>query len=207
MSTIEGHVVWPDLNERWFTAVNTFSRHTTWLHTPARLYAEYGVVLFAAILLASWWLARRSGDPRRVAVAVWAPFATLVAVGLNQVISNAVTEPRPFTVLAHALVLVPRSTDYSFPSDHAVMAGAIAIGVWMADRRLGLITCVLAIAMAATRVYVGVHFPLDVVAGLAVGAVIAALSTVAVRPLLTRLITGLGHTPLKVFVTPRRAVA
>jgi len=207
MSTIEGHVVWAGLNERWFTAVNTFSRHTTWLHTPARLYAEYGVVLFAAILLASWWLARRSGDPRRVAVAVWAPFATLVAVGLNQVISNAVTEPRPFTVLTHALVLVPRSTDYSFPSDHAVMAGAIAVGVWMADRRLGLITCVLAIAMAATRVYVGVHFPLDVIVGLAVGAVIVALSTVVVRSLLTRVITGLSHTPLKVFVAPRRAVA
>ncbi|WP_300680584.1 phosphatase PAP2 family protein [Nocardioides sp.] len=199
------HVVWAGLNERWFDAVNTFSRHTPWLHTPARLFAQYGVVVFALILLWSWWRARSTGEPRSVAASVWAPFGMLIAVGLNQFISNAVTEPRPFVVFSHALVLAHHSTDYSFPSDHSVMAGAVAIGVLLAHRRLGLITVGLAILMAAARVYIGVHFPLDVIAGLLVGGVVALGTFFVLRPLLLRLVALVAHTPLRWFVAPQRA--
>ena len=44
----------------------------------------------------------------------------------------------------------------------AVMAGAVTVGVLLANRRLGLVTAALAVLMAVTRVYVGAHFPLDV---------------------------------------------
>jgi len=46
-------------------------------------------------------------------------------------------------------VLVARSTDFSFPSDHAVMAGAVAAGVWLVDRRLGLLTTIAALLMGS----------------------------------------------------------
>ena len=194
-------VVWGHVQEDWFSTVNDVARHTPWLHGPARLFAEYGVVVFAGLLLVSWLLARRDGDLGRVAAALWAPVGVLVAVGVNQFLVAAVAEERPYTALPGSLVLVSRSSDYSFPSDHAVMAGAAAVGVLLVHRRLGLLTVVLALLMAATRVYVGAHFPLDVAAGLAVGALVALVAYLAVRPLASRVVVLLARTPVRPLLT------
>lgn len=201
MSASSGSVVWAGAQEDWFQAVNHLARVTPWLHAPARLFAEYGVGLFAALLMLSWWLVRREGDLRRVTAALWAPLGALVALGVNQFLVAAVAEPRPYTVLPQALVLVSRSSDYSFPSDHAVMAGAAAAGVLLAHRRLGLITAALALVMAFTRVYVGAHFPLDVATGLLVGAVVAVASYLVARPLVARLVELLAGTPVRALLT------
>lgn len=207
MSASTGSVVWAQVQEDWFEAVNHLARVTPWLHTPARLYAEYGVGMFAALLLLSWWLVRRDGDLRRVTAALWAPIGALLALGVNQFLVAAVAEPRPYTVLPHALVLGSRSSDYSFPSDHAVMAGAVAAGVLLAHRRLGMVTAGLALAMAFTRVYIGAHFPLDVAAGLLVGAVVAVGSYLVARPLVLWLVELLARTPVRALLTasPRAA--
>ena len=194
-------MMWPSAQDHWFRAVNDFSRSTAWLHTPARLYAEYGVVLFAALLLAGWWVARRQGDLRRVTAALWAPVGMLVAIGVNQFLVAAFAEPRPYTALPHVLTLVSRSSDHSFPSDHAVMAGAVAAGLWLVDRRLGVVATVLALLMAFTRVYVGAHFPLDVVVGLGVGAAIAVASYLLVLPVARRLVVALSRTPVRPLLT------
>jgi undecaprenyl-diphosphatase len=104
-------------------------------------------------------------------------------------------------------MLVSRSTDYSFPSDHAVMAGAVAAGVLLAGRRLGVLAVAMAVLMAFARVYVGAHFPLDVIAGLAVGAVVCAATYLVVRPLLRWLVVTLERTPLRVLLTGAEATA
>src|SRR4051794_1580340 len=198
-------VLFSGFEEGWFRGVNDFARATPWLHAPLRLFAEYGVVVFAALLLGSWWMARRDGDLGRVAAALWAPVGALLAVGLNQPIGAAVAEPRPYTELPHAVVLVSRTTDFSFPSDHAVMAGAVAVGVLLANRRLGLVTAVLALLMAFTRVYVGAHFPLDVIAGLLLGAVVAWASYAVVARLMRHLVEALSRTPVRPLLTASRA--
>jgi undecaprenyl-diphosphatase len=109
--------------------------------------------------------------------------------------------------MPHAVVLVSRSTDLSFASDHAVMAGAVAAGVLLAHRKLGLLTLCLALVMAAARVYVGAHFPLDVAAGLAVGAIVAVASYGLVRPVATRVVVSLSRTPVRPLVTTLPASA
>jgi undecaprenyl-diphosphatase len=196
-------VVWSQAQDDWFRSVNHVARATPWLHTPARLYAGYGVAVFAGVLLLSWWLARRDGDLDRMTAALWAPVGALVALGVNQVLVAAVAEPRPYTAMPGALVLVSRSPDPSFPSDHAVMAGAVAAGVFLVDRRLGAVTAALAVMMAATRVYVGAHYPVDVAAGLVVGAVVALASYGLARPVVARLVTALSQTPVRPLLTAR----
>lgn len=196
-------VLWYSAQESWFRAVNRFAVDTSWLHTPARLFAQYGVVVFAGLLVVSWLLARRTDDRRQVTAALWAPFGVLVTVGLNQPLTHAVAEPRPYTLFPHALTLVSRSTDLSFPSDHSVMAGAVTVGVLLANRRLGLITAALAVLMAATRVYVGAHWPLDVVAGLLIGAALAGASYALVRPLALHLVQRLDRGPLHMLISNR----
>lgn len=200
MSAVSG-LDWPE-HGHWFRAVNDFARNTPWLHAVFRDYAEYGVVLFGALLLLSWWLARSSGDLRKVAAASWAPLGVLVAVGLNQPIANAVGEPRPYTALPHVEVLVARSSDYSFASDHAVMAGAVAAGILLCHRWLGLITLGAALLMCFARVYVGAHYPHDVVVGLLFGMAVAVVTERVTRGLTVWCVELVASTRLRLLVLP-----
>ena len=90
---------------------------------------------------------------------------------------------------AHALI--DRTSDFSFPSDHATTVGAVAAALWLANRRFGLVAGVLALLMAFSRVYVGVHYPGDVLGGLTLGAgtvlFLWPLADRLLRPVLRRL--------------------
>jgi undecaprenyl-diphosphatase len=110
---------------------------------------------------------------------------------------HTVNEARPYTALPHILVLATRSTDPSFPSDHATMAGAVAVGLWFVSRRLGIVAAIAALLMAFARVYIAAHYPADVVAGLLLGGLVAALTWLLVRRPLTRLTGALAGTRLR----------
>jgi membrane-associated phospholipid phosphatase len=178
-----------------FLLVNRFARRTHWLHGFMTAYAGFlGIATLALLLLAGLWLARRRGDPRALAAAVWAGMGGLVAVAVNQPIVAAVAERRPFTSIPHVLLLVPHAADYGFPSDHATLAGAAAAGLCLVERRLGVAAWAAAVLLAFARVYVGVHYPHDVAAGLALGAAVVLLGWLVARPMLTMLLARLPRT-------------
>lgn len=193
-----------------FRVIQDFARHTGWLHGFMTGYATYAVVLFALLLGAGYWLARRRGSLPTLAAVAWAGLGTLVALAINQPIANTVAEPRPYYTLPHALLLVGKSADYGFTSDHAVMAGAVASGLLYVDRRLGIGTWVAAILLAFSRVYVGAHYPHDVVAGLGLGAAVIVAGRLIAQPLLLAVARTLARTPLRPVLTnqapPRPAV-
>ncbi len=182
--------------------VNDFARETGWLHDPAVAYAGYGVVLFALLLVVGWWLARDRG-PRVMAASLWTGAATLLAVAVNQPLVRGFHEARPYTDHRHLLVLATRSADYSFPSDHAVMAGAVAAGLWLVSRRLGAVATVAALVMAFDRVYIAAHYPHDVAVGLLVGAAVALLGWAVLGRPLTRLVDRLTGTALRPLLASR----
>ncbi len=157
-----------------YRSVNRFADHTPWLHGPAIAFATYGVVVFAALLALAWWRARQSRDLDGQAGVGWAAGASLIAIGLGQIIGHLVNRARPYAAMPHVDVLVSKSTDVSFPSDHALMAGGTAVGLLLVDRKLGRVAAVLAVLMAFTRVYVGAHYPTDVLAGLVIAGAVAA---------------------------------
>ena len=97
--------------------------------------------------------------------------------------------------------------DYSLPSDHAVMA-AVPAGVLLTHRRLGVASALAALVMAFARVYVGAHFPLDVIVGLLLGSVITCPGYLAVRPVLIWVVAWLTRTPLRpLIVTTETSLA
>ena len=182
-----------------FLAVNSLARSTPWLHGPAAAYAVYGLVAFVPLLAIGWWRAGRAGALAMAGVALVA-LAALVAYGVQQAVVLLVAEPRPYAVHPDALVLVGTTIDPSFPSDHACLAGALTAGLFLVDRRLGGAGAALAVLLAADRVYVGAHWPLDVVAGLALGAAVAFAFVVVARRPAARLVARLEGTPLRPLV-------
>jgi len=180
-----------------FTRINDFAVSTPWLHAPMTAYASVGLVMFAGLMVVGWWLAR-DRDDRVMATALLAPVGAVVAVVLQQPLISWAGHARPFVVHPDALVLVSRSTDASFPSDHACVVGAVTAVLFLVDRRLGAVSAVLALLMAFARVYVGAHWPADVAAGLVFGALVATLVVLALRPTVARLVARARGTRLAV---------
>src|SRR4051794_11608368 len=137
-----------------FHTVNQWSRDSTWAHGLFRSYADYGIVLFALGLGLAVLIGLRDGDARVLARSVWAGIAALLALVLNQPIANLVDRARPYATHPHVLTLVDRGKDPSFMSDHSVVAGAVAVGLLFAVRRVGYVIVALAIVLAFARVYV-----------------------------------------------------
>ena len=102
---------------------------------------------------------------------------TVIAVALADWTATAlkaiVDRPRPFFRYPEPKVLVPRPHDASFPSGHAATSFAAATILSFAFPKAAPAFLVLAGAVAYSRVYVGVHYPLDVSAGAALGAAVA----------------------------------
>ena len=192
-------------DRRDFNQVRHFAESTTWLHGFMVFMAKYGLVFLAIALLVGWWIGRRENSTRKVAIAVWSAIAALVAIALVQPISSAAREQRPFVNHPEVHKLIAHSADFGFPSDHATGAGAIAAGLLFLSWRLGLVTTLIAFLIALSRVYVGVHFPQDVLAGLALGAVVAVIGIFLVVPLLTSLLDRLARTPIRPLIISGRA--
>lgn len=162
-----------------FGLIQRVQAQTSYLHPFAAAFALWGgLVLMAAFVMGCWWFAarRRPDADRAVAVLALTGVASVVGLLTNQrLLSPYVGRPRPCRVLPSAHVLVPCTDDYSMPSDHAVVAGALAVGLIIFSRRIGALVGLIAVLLAAARVYVGVHYPSDVLVGLGVGGSISAM--------------------------------
>ena len=190
-----------DANTSLFLRINDFARATPWLHGPLGLDAGYGLVVFAGLLLVGWWIARTAGEPARMVAALWAPLGMLLALALNQPIGAVVNEARPYASLPNVLVLATPTTDPSFPSDHAMVAGAVTASLFLVDRRLGWVSALAAVLMAFSRVYIAAHYPLDVVVGLLLGAAISLAGYFLLRRVLLRVVITLQHTRFRPLLT------
>lgn len=170
-----------------------------WFDRVMEYVGEYGLLLAIVLLvLGCWWSVRRRGGEdaaSTVAALVWAPLAAGVAVLVNVPIRGFVERPRPFLDHQGLDVLVQGKTDYSFVSDHATIVMALAVGLFVANRRFGLVGLVLALFGGFIRVYMGVHYPTDVVGGFALGTAVALLLSPVAMALLTPLVKAVERSP------------
>jgi undecaprenyl-diphosphatase len=163
--------------------VDLAHRSPGWVDDTVTVWSAYGLAVFALFMLVGWWRARRVGSSAAV-TALAVPLAVVLAYGANSVVKLLVREDRPCRHLTfRTLEACPAQGDWSFPSNHAAIAAAAAVALFFVSRRLGAVATVAACAMAASRVWVGVHYPHDVVVGAVVGALVAFVVMTAVRRL------------------------
>ncbi len=93
-------------------------------------------------------------------------FVTYVVVAVTKIF---VHYPRPFSTLTNLHVLITLPNDYSFPSGHAALTMAFATAVYFYNKQLGTVLFAFAFVVGLARIYVGVHYPLDVGVGFLLG--------------------------------------
>lgn len=104
----------------------------------------------------------------------------LLALGANAILCNLLLKPlfhrtRPYDLLGYA-ISIPALHDPSFPSGHTSAAFAAATALYAMDKRWGIAAYLVAGWMGFSRLYLGVHFPLDVLAGALLGMLAARLA-------------------------------
>jgi len=186
-----------------FRAVNDLAGRSRWLDWAGIFAAKYlifillGCVLAAAALF--YWreyrhrhepivrklremFARRHTEHSAAAAvtAVRALVAISIAYIVNYLISLVWFRPRPFVALSgvHKLTATP-ATDKSFPSDHTATSFALAYSVVYSKPAAGAVLLVGAAIVALGRVFVGVHYPSDILAGALVGCLSAWVTRLA----------------------------
>jgi undecaprenyl-diphosphatase len=147
-----------------FQWVNHFAITEKFMNPLMVLLAEKAEYLFFAGILFYWFYHK---DQNRKMV-VSACIAACLALAINMIIGDIYYRARPF-VAHHVIMLISHAKNASFPSDHAAAAFVIASSIWLWRKRDGWIWLILAAGIAVSRVWTGVHYPLDVIAGMVIG--------------------------------------
>lgn len=94
----------------------------------------------------------------------------LCALATNVCLKNLIARPRPYTQIPGLTALLPPQKDWSFPSGHATASFACA-GIYLRTlpRKYGIAALVLAVLISLSRLYVGVHYPTDILGGFVIG--------------------------------------
>jgi len=104
----------------------------------------------------------------------WVGVAILIGAALGYLIGNGmikflVDRPRPFIENSNIILLIPAPTSSSFPSGHTIGAVAMAVALYMYNKKAGYVGFIFAAIIAYSRLYLYLHYPTDVIAGIVIG--------------------------------------
>lgn len=118
-------------------------------------------------------------------------FIMLISMGAgalagNIILKPLIARPRPCWINENVQLLIKMPIDYSFPSGHTLSSFIGAISLTYTNRKFGFLAIPLAISIAFSRLYLYVHFPSDVLAGVALGIVIEYAARKVLKPILEK---------------------
>lgn len=164
-----------------FRALNAVSPGlAAWLTPITKLFLPAGIAVAAAIAALYSFIRTRSLWP-----IAFSAGAAAIAWALANLAKHAASRPRPYTVVADATLRQQPAHGSSFPSSHAAVALAVAVALVAFLPRWGAVVAIAyAIVLGWSRIYLGVHYPLDVVAGFGIGCAVGGLVAVLERVVL-----------------------
>ena len=167
------------LNHQLFLLINAEPGESHFLIALSRIVAG-DVIGLVPLLLVLLWI---RGRPERRGGLVATAIAAALALGANQIVGQFWYEPRPF-MIGLGRTLMAHAPENSFPSDHTTFMMTVGIGLIAtgAAPRWGRIVTLAGVLVAWARIYLGVHFPLDMIASAIIAGIFAALSVWLVAP-------------------------
>lgn len=176
------------LNRELFLLINAGADHSAIMVYLARLLAEDLIWIVPSGLTVGWL---RGSQATRHAL-LEAILSGLAGLLINQLIGLVWYHPRP-AELGIGLTLMDHVRDSSFPSDHLTLIWAVAFSLLMHNklRTVGWVLALLGLPVAWARIYLGVHFPFDIVGSAVVALGCAWLIPGEMSPLLVQLMQGL----------------
>ncbi len=127
--------------------------------------AKYLMVFALLIGTAFFFIQSRDTQKRMLLFAITAGILALLTA---LVAGYLYTDPRPF-VIGNFLPLIPHAADNGFPSDHTLMTALAAAVVYPFNRRVSVILWLITVLVGISRVYVGVHHPIDIIGSMLIG--------------------------------------
>ena len=131
---------------------------------------------------------------RKTGIAMGIAFA-LGGIFGNLLLKNIVARTRPYDVVDGIKLLVPALSDYSFPSGHTLVCFEAATAFVRERKYIGICAYVIASAVAYSRLYLYVHYPTDVLAGIILGIIFGITASYLVDELLRRRKMRADNTP------------
>jgi undecaprenyl-diphosphatase len=172
---------------RVFHAIYDVSLDHHWIGSFFNAVEKASIPLMIVLTVGLWLLARPGGGRKWKLAATSGLTAAVVALGVNLVLHSIWDRPRPYET--HAISHPwSSSTDASFPSDHASASLAIALAVLALDAAVGAVFLAIALLIAVGRIFVGAHYPGDILASAGVAIVAAFVAVRVARPLLSALV-------------------
>ncbi|MFW2044825.1 phosphatase PAP2 family protein [Acinetobacter variabilis] len=147
------------LNLYLFHLLNVPDQASIWMINYASLIAHDLVYLFLLIFAVAWLRGSREIKTGIIKAVIF----TAITLSISEVLSAVLNTPRPF-VMEVGRTLIEHAPTGSFPSNHMSIFSGIAFAYYFsAQRDLGRILLWTAWLVAWSRIYVGVHFPIDMV--------------------------------------------
>lgn len=159
--------------------INSAAGHLPFVDDVMIVATHYGVQFMVLLAIVQWWSRVDRTHVRHAALASGLSF--LLALAINHFIILFIHRVRPYDAGVTHLI-VARSSDWSFPSDHSAAAMAIAAAFALQalpKRTAGFF--VLAILICFSRIYVGSHYFTDVIGGIVVAFVAAGIVKLVYR--------------------------
>lgn len=148
------------LNQEIAAYIRSFAEQTGYLDYLMIILAEYGAYVIPPTLVVMFLL---KGKNRSDSLFIF--FLTVLSIEISYIVSSQVYFPRPFELYETLLSRVPQNT---FPSQHAATLFAFTSGfIYKKRKKLALIFFTITLLNTFARIFVGFHFPLDILAGIA----------------------------------------
>ena len=154
-----------------FRAVNDIGKEFPDINPLFIFFAEYTVYCLMLVLLV-YWLTRNSRNKLMVVSAV---LAFMIAEVTGKLIGLLYSHHQPFAVWSDVNKLIEKEVGNSFPSDHTIVFFSVCITIALFRKKFWYLWTALALLLSISRIYVGVHYPVDILVGAILGTAAAIL--------------------------------
>lgn len=175
-----------EINKKLFRMINDLGKEFPFINFPMVIIAEY-TVFFLAIFVILFWFTKNKENKKML---ICGGITFILAETMGKIAGLLHFNKQPFAVLSNTNQLIEKAINNSFPSDHTILFFSFCMSFWLFKKGKWIVWVFLAILVGVSRIWVGVHYPLDVLIGAFIG-IISAVIIYFTVPTLTILTTAI----------------